>query len=71
MKHKITIIYYLKFFIKIFIIHLSGQHEKDANPIQDILMIYNYCILKYSYKFTNIIISIPEEMVEDYFSIVN
>jgi len=56
---------------KIIILPLFGQHEKDANPIQDILMIYNYCILKYSHKFTNIIISIPEEMVEDYSSIVN
>ena len=56
---------------KILILSLYGQHEEDQNPINDIIMIYNYCILKYSHKFTNIIIGVPEYMDTDYFDTLN
>jgi hypothetical protein len=45
-------------------------HLKDENPIDDIIKIYNYCILKYGHKFKNIIFAIsphyPKEIFEKY-----
>lgn len=34
-------------------------HDEDQNPIDDIIRIYNYCILKYSHRFKEIIIGVP------------
>jgi hypothetical protein len=34
-------------------------HEEDNNPIDDIIKIYNFCIMKYGHKFKSIIIAIP------------
>ena len=45
---------------KILLLPLFGLDDNDENPIDDIIQIYNYCILKYSHKFDNIIIYIPE-----------
>ena len=45
---------------KVLLLPLFGLDDNDENPIDDIIQIYNYCILKYSHKFDNIIIYIPE-----------
>jgi hypothetical protein len=34
-------------------------HQEDNNPVDDIIKIYNYCILKYGHYFKTIIIGIP------------
>jgi len=34
-------------------------HEEDNNPVEDIIKIYNYCILKYGHLFKKIIIGVP------------
>lgn len=34
-------------------------HTDDNNPIDDIILIYNFCILQYGHKFKEIIIAIP------------
>jgi len=34
-------------------------HEEDNNPIEDIIKIYNFCIMKYGHKLKSIIIAIP------------
>lgn len=34
-------------------------HYIDDNPINDIIYIYNYCIMKYGHKFSQIIFAIP------------
>lgn len=34
-------------------------HEEDNNPIDDIIQIYNFCIMKYGHKLHSIIIAIP------------
>lgn len=34
-------------------------HEEDNNPIEDIIQIYNFCIMKYGHKLNKIIIAIP------------
>lgn len=34
-------------------------HEDDGNPVDDIIKIYNYCILKYGHMFQKIIIGVP------------
>jgi hypothetical protein len=34
-------------------------HEEDNNPIDDIIKIYNFCIMKYSHKFKHIIFAVP------------
>lgn len=35
-------------------------HEDDNNPVEDIIKLYNYCILKYGHFFNKIIIGIPK-----------
>lgn len=35
-------------------------HEDDNNPVDDIIKIYNYCILKYGHYFNEIIIGVPK-----------
>jgi hypothetical protein len=35
-------------------------HEEDNNPIDDIIQIYNFCIMKYGHKLNSIIIAIPQ-----------
>jgi hypothetical protein len=37
-----------------------GHNEKDNNPVNDIVKIYNYCIFKYGHLFKKIIIGIPK-----------
>ncbi len=34
-------------------------HEEDNNPVDDVIQIYNFCIMKYGHKFKSIIIAIP------------
>jgi hypothetical protein len=34
-------------------------HEEDLNPIEDIIQIYNFCIMKYGHKLKSIIVAIP------------
>jgi len=34
-------------------------HEEDNNPVDDIIMIYNFCIMKYGHKLKSIMIAIP------------
>lgn len=34
-------------------------HEDDNNPIEDIIQIYNFCIMKYGHKLKSIFIAIP------------
>jgi hypothetical protein len=34
-------------------------HEEDNNPVEDIIKIYNYCILRYGHLFKKIIIGVP------------
>jgi hypothetical protein len=35
-------------------------HEDDNNPVDDIIKIYNYCILKYGHYFNEIVIGVPK-----------
>jgi hypothetical protein len=44
-------------------------HKEDNNPINDIIKIYNYCIMKYSHKFKNIIIAIPPHHQKEIFEV--
>lgn len=46
---------------KILIIPPIGVNKYDKNPVDDIIKILNYCILKYGHKFQSIIISIPPD----------
>ena len=34
-------------------------HKEDNNPIEDIIQIYNFCIMKYGHKINKVIIAIP------------
>ncbi len=34
-------------------------HEEDNNPVEDIIKVYNYCILRYGHLFKKIIIGVP------------
>lgn len=47
-------------------------HSEDENPTDDIIQIYNYCLLKYGHKFKHIIFAIPphypKEIFEEYSS---
>lgn len=39
-------------------------HEDDNNPVDDIITIYNYCILKYGHMFEKIIVGVPPHYPE-------
>jgi len=54
---------------KILLLPLFGLDDNDENPIDDIIQIYNYCILKYSHKFDNIIIYISEFVPHEVFEL--
>lgn len=45
-----------------------GNNDEDNNPINDIIKIYNYCILKYGHMFKKIIIGIPKYYPKDMFT---
>jgi len=34
-------------------------HEADNNPVDDIIKIYNFCIMRYGHKFKSIVVAIP------------
>jgi hypothetical protein len=36
-----------------------GHTNDDNNPVDDIIKLYNFCIMKYGHKFKHIIISVP------------
>lgn len=52
---------------KVLILQPFG-HEEENNPMEDIVKIYNYCILKFGHLFQKIIISIPHHYKEDVFN---
>ena len=41
--------------------------KEDNNPDNDIIKIFNYCIMKYSHKFKNITIAIPPHLEKELF----
>lgn len=42
-----------------------GNDEEDNNPVDDIIKIYNYCILKYGHMFKKIIVAVPKYYPKD------
>jgi len=44
-------------------------HEEDNNPIEDIIKIYNYCILKYGHCFQKIIVAVPQYYANNIFEL--
>jgi len=64
----------------VFQVAIAGNHHvlilspfgyDDANPIDDVIKIYNYCIFKYGHKFKHIIIAIPPHYPKDVFENYN
>jgi hypothetical protein len=43
-------------------------HDEDNNPIEDIIQIYNFCIMKYGHKLKSIIIAIPPYCSKDIYN---
>lgn len=48
-----------------------GNNEHDNNPVDDIIKIYNYCILKYGHLFKKIIIAVPKYYPKEIFNRYN
>lgn len=44
-------------------------HEEDNNPIEDIIKIYNFCIMKYGHKLKSVIVAIPPYYPKNLFSL--
>jgi hypothetical protein len=44
-------------------------HEEDNNPIEDIIKIYNFCIMKYGHKLKSVIIAIPPYYPKNLFTL--
>jgi hypothetical protein len=56
---------------KTIILSLFGLDDEDANPLEDLILLYNYCIFKYGHKFTNIIIGVPSYAPEGIYEMLN
>lgn len=50
---------------KILIIPPFGMDDDDENPPEDIVNIFNYCIIKYGHRFQSIIFCVPEQYDSD------
>lgn len=68
MKHKVLILPPLG--LKHKALNLPFEDE-DNNPIEDIIKIYNYCILEYGHLFEHIIIAVPQYYPKDIYEIYN
>lgn len=44
-------------------------HTEDNNPVDDIILIYNFCIMKYSHKFKHIFVAVPPHYKKEIFEI--
>ena len=42
-----------------------GHDKHDANPVDDIISVYNYCIYKYGHMFKKIIIAVPKYTLKE------
>lgn len=48
-----------------------GHGAEDNNSVEDIIQIYNYCVMKYGHKFKKIIIAIPPFYQKEIYEIYN